>query len=89
MKPVMFWSVEFKVRIYRMNPFIDGIPAAERLGQVSPRTANPHSIQYAFYRHAQIVLVINRFLKQNLLQLRPELITEHQSGHRKLVLLVV
>jgi hypothetical protein len=29
------------------------------------------------------------FLKQNLLQLRPKLITEHQAGHRKLVLLVV
>ena len=42
-----------------------------------------------FYCHAQIALVIYRFLKQNLLQLRPELITEHQSGHRKLVLLVV
>ncbi|SFI89110.1 hypothetical protein, partial [Nitrosomonas sp. Nm34] len=34
-------------------------------------------------------LVINRFLKQNLLQLRPVLIIEHYSGHRKLVLLVV
>jgi hypothetical protein len=59
------------------------------LRHVSPRTTNPHSIQHALYHHAQIALVINRFLKQNFLQLRLELITEHQSGHRKLVLLVV
>ncbi|SDX26361.1 hypothetical protein SAMN05421882_11261, partial [Nitrosomonas communis] len=63
--------------------------AAEHPGQIAPWTANPHSIQYAFYRHAQIALVINRFLKQNLLQLRLVLIIEHHSGHRKLVLLVV
>lgn len=57
--------------------------------QVSTRTANPHSVQLSFYRHTQIALVINRFLKQNFLQLRPELITEHQSGHRKFVILGV
>jgi hypothetical protein len=55
------------------------------------RHGQPTRIRYSipFYRHTQIALVINGFLKQNLLQLRSKLITEHQAGHRKLVLLVV
>jgi len=32
---------------------------------------------------------LNSFLKQNFLQLRPELIIEHQSEHRKLVLFLL
>ena len=76
------------MRIWFKGKSADGIPPAKCLRQVSPRTTNPHSIQHSFYRHAQIAPVINGFLKQNLLQLRPKLIAEHQAGPRKLVLLV-
>ena len=37
MKPVMFWSVEFKVRIYRMNRCLEQI---SRLTEAVPYTSD-------------------------------------------------
>ncbi|MDP1559468.1 MAG: hypothetical protein Q8L82_11365, partial [Nitrosomonas sp.] len=73
----------------RIVSFVVGITASKCLRQVSPRGANPHLLHHNLFCHSQFALVIIRFLYLNLLQLRPELFIELQSGHRKLVLLVV
>ena len=57
--------------------------------QVSPRITDPHTIEHTVNHHSEIGLVINPMLEQGYPSLRPQLISEHESGHCKLVLLLV
>lgn len=59
-----------------IEALVDAVPAAKCLGQVSPGTAYPHAVEYTLHGQAEIGLVIEGHLPQNLTQLRPMRIAE-------------
>ncbi|MNV97170.1 hypothetical protein D3C71_1922600 [compost metagenome] len=67
-----------------IETLVDRVPDAESAGQIPPRATDAHSVEHALNGQAQIGLVVDGLLEENFFQLRPELVTEHQSGHCKL-----
>ena len=59
-----------------IEAFVDLIPVAKRLGQVSPGTSRAHAVQHALHGYSSITLVVDGLAQQNFPQLRPMPITE-------------
>jgi hypothetical protein len=64
-----------------IEDFVDRIPFAERVWQISLGHASTHSEQITFDCPAQTCFVIEAELKQHFSQLEPQLSCAHVSGH--------
>ncbi|SEF69282.1 hypothetical protein SAMN05216403_10636 [Nitrosospira multiformis ATCC 25196] len=62
-----------------IEALVNSVPAAKRLRQISPGTACAYPVEHGLDGHAQIRLVVDGLLQQNLMQLRPMLVTEHRG----------